>query len=123
MARSPEAAACLRRGAAEQFVLPLLCGVMGALRGCEHGFHGSERARTVRLERIEGAGGGQAFQHALVHRARIDAAGEVGQIGERLCSPRAVDDRFHRLRADALQRRERIDDRVAVDLEIPRRNG
>ena len=58
---------------------------MRALRGGEHGVDGGVRPRArFGFERVEGAGGGKAFQHALVDGARIDAAGEIGQIGERL---------------------------------------
>ena len=77
---------------------------------------GGEDARAVGLELVEGAGGGEAFQHALVDGARIDAVGEVGEIGERPVAARG-DDRFDRLPADALERGERVDDGVAVDLE------
>ena len=66
--------------------------------------------------RVERAGRGEAFQHALVDRARIDAAGEIGEIGERLVAARR-DDGVDRLPADALERRERVIDRVAFDLE------
>ena len=56
---------------------------MRALAGGQHGVDAGEGAGAVALERIEGAGRDQAFQHALVDRARIDAGGEVGEIGER----------------------------------------
>ncbi len=102
--------------AAEHVVLPDRDGLMRALRGRHHGVDGGVRPRAVRLERIEGAGGGEAFQHALVDRARIDAAGEVGEIGERLVAARR-DDAVDRLPADAFERRERVIDRVALDLE------
>ena len=61
--------------------------------------------RPVRLQRVERAGGGQALDHALVDRARIDARGEIGERGERSAAAprRSVD----RLDADALQRGER----------------
>ena len=65
--------------------------VVGALRRGQHRIDGGEGARPVRLERIERAGGGKAFQHPLVDGARIDAAGEVGEIGERLVAARGDD--------------------------------
>ena len=89
---------------------------MAALRAAKHGIDRRENARAIGLESIERAGGGEAFQHALVDGARIDAAGEIGEIGERPLA-RAADDRLDRLPADALERGERVDDRVAVDLE------
>ena len=90
---------------------------MRALRAPEHLVDAGEDARAVALEFVEGAGGGEAFQHALVDRARIDARGEVGEIGERPLFAR-FDDGFHRLLADAFERGERIDDGLAL---APRR--
>ena len=88
----------------------------------EHGVDGGVRARAVRLERVERAGRGEAFQHALVDRARIDAAGEIGEVGERLVAARR-DDAVDRLPADALERGERVVDGVALDLEARRPSG
>ena len=80
------------------------------------------RAR-LRLERVEGAGRDQAFQHALVDGARIDAArrNRRGRANGLLAA--RLDDRFDRLRADALERGERVEDRVALDLEGRRPSG
>ena len=78
-----------RRGAAEQFVLAARFVVMGALRRREHDIDGRKTARAVRLEAIERAGGGEAFEHALVDGARTDAAAEIGEVGEG-ASPRAA---------------------------------
>ena len=69
---------------------------MRALRRRQHGIDGGEGARAVGLQRVEGAGGGEAFEHALVDRARIDAAGEIGEIGERPLAARR-NDRLDRL--------------------------
>ena len=77
---------------------------------------GKTRARFG-LEFIEGAGLREAFQHALVNGARIDARGEIGEIDELGGAPR-LDDRVDRLLADALERGERVNDRIAIDLEI-----
>ena len=71
-----------------------------ALRGGEHGIDGGENARPVRFHAVEGAGGSQAFDHPLVDGARVDAAREVGEVGERLFAAR-VNDRLDRLPADA----------------------
>ena len=76
--------------AAEQFALPDGGRVMRALGAAEHGIDGGEDAGAVRLELVEGAGGGQAFQHALVDRARIDARGEIGKVGELAARSRAA---------------------------------
>ena len=73
--------------------------------------------RPVRLDDVERAGRGEAFQHPLVDRARIDAAAEIGEVGERLFAAR-LDNALHRLAADAAQRRQRVIDRIALDLEI-----
>ena len=75
--RLDRAAARAARGcaaAAEQFVLPDRGGLVRALRAAEHRIDRGEGARAVGLELVEGAGGGKAFQHALVDGARIDAA-------------------------------------------------
>jgi hypothetical protein len=65
---------------------------------------------------IESAGGGEAFQHAFVDRARIDAAGEIGEIGERLVAAR-LDNGVHRLPANAFECRQGVIDGVALDFE------
>ena len=46
--------------------------------------------------------------------------GEIGEIGERPLAARG-DDRLDRLLADAFERRQRVDDRVALDLELDAR--
>ena len=81
---------------------------MGALRGREQRIDGGEGARAVGLDRVEGAGGGEAFQHALVDGARIDAAAEIGKVGERPFAARG-NDALDRLPADAAQRGQRVD--------------
>ena len=91
--------------------------VLGALRGGEKRIDGGIGAGAVRLDGVEGAGGDQAFQHALVDGARIDAAAEIGEIGERPLAARG-DDALDRLAADAAQRGERVMDGVAVDVEL-----
>ena len=80
------------------------------LRVGEHRIDGGEGARAVRLQAIEGAGGGKAFERALVERARIDARGEIGEILKRPLAARLYD-RLDRLRAHALDRGKRVDDR------------
>ena len=75
------------------------------------------RARAVGLERIERPGGGKALEHPLVDGARIDAAGEIGKVGKGPFAARGKDT-FDGLAADAPERRERVVDGVALDLEF-----
>ena len=68
-------AAARRLGFAEEahlarLALGLLGGLVRASRGCE-------QARAVRIDRIEGAGAHQRFEHAAVHQALVDAAAEI----------------------------------------------
>ena len=58
----------------------------------------------------------QAFQRLAVDDLRIDARGEIGEVCE---GPRAArrDEVLDHLRADALQRGERVDDPAVGDLE------
>ena len=93
---------------------------MRALRDRQHGFDAGEGPRAICLQRIKSAGRRQTFKHALVHRARIDAAGEIGQVGKRFLAARR-NDRFDGLRAHAFERGERVMDRVAVDGEFDAR--
>ena len=74
---------------------------------------GREGAGAVRLELVERAGGGETFQHALVDRARIDAPGEVGEVGERALARAPRRSPSTACAADALERRKRIMDGVA----------
>ena len=90
---------------------------MRALRGRQHDVDRRHGARALALDAIEGAGGREAFEHALVDGARIDAAGEIGEIGEGMVAARRHD-RLDRLAADALEGRERVVDGVAVDVEL-----
>ena len=107
----------VRRAAAEQFRLPNHHVIIGTLCAREHGIHGRKHARAIAFERIEGAGRGQTLQHALVHRARIDGGGEIGQIGEP--PPAAcLDDGFDCLTTDPFQRGQCVVDGRALDLEI-----
>jgi len=50
----------------------------------------------------------------------MNAAAEIGKVGERLFAARG-DDAVDRLPADAAQRRKRVMDRVAVDVEFDAR--
>ena len=87
-----------RRRPAEHVALADLGILLAALRGREDRVDARMNARAVRLQRIERAGGRETLQHALVDRARIDAAGEVRDVAERFVAAR-LDDRLDRLRA------------------------
>ena len=104
-------------GAAKQFGLADGDVIVGALRGSKYGIDGGEHAGAVGFERIEGARRGEAFQHALVHRVRLDPGGKIGQVGKWPLAAR-LDDRLDRLTADALERGERVMDRRAFHLKI-----
>ena len=69
-------------GAAEHVVLPDGRRLVAALAGREDRLRAGEHPRAVGIERVERAGGGQALDHALVDRARINARREIGQRGE-----------------------------------------
>src|SRR5205823_6454730 len=102
------------RCAAEQFALPHFSILLTALRRREDRIDASVHARAIFLQRIECARGGEALQYALVDRARVHAAREVGDVAERLVAAR-IDDRLDRLGTYALKRGEGIVDRACVD--------
>ena len=90
---------------------------MRALAGGQDRVRAGEDPRPVRLQRVEGAGGGETFDDALVDRPRIDARGEVGERGEQAPLGPLLDDLLDRLDADALERGERVVDDLVADLE------
>ncbi len=90
------------RRAAEHVVLADGRGLMAALACGEDRFGAGEHPGAIGIQRVEGAGGGQALDHALVDRARINPRGEIGQRGEQAVFA-LFDDQLDRLRADALQ--------------------
>src|SRR5215471_13331817 len=89
---------------------------MAALAGGEDRIRAGKDASAVRLERVEGAGGGEAFDDALVDGARTDAGREIRERREQPLLA-LFDDLLDRLRPDALERGERVIDRVVADLE------
>ena len=109
-------------GAAEHVVLTDGDGLVAALACRQDGIGAGEHPRAVRVQRIEGAGGGEALDDALVDRARIDPRGEIRKRGEQARLAR-LDDQVDRLPADALERRQRVVDGVVADLEGRRRSG
>src|SRR5262249_47607191 len=91
--------------------------MVGALRASKHGIDSGEYARAMGFERIEGARRSEAFEHALVHRVRIDAGGEIRQVGK--WPPEArLDDRLDRLAAHPFERGERVVDGRTFHLKI-----
>ena len=104
------------RRVAEHVVLADGRGLMAALAGGEDRIRAGKDARAVGLQRVEGAGGGEALDDALVDRARIDPRGEIRKRGEQALLA-LLDDHLDRLRTDALERGKRVIDRVLADLE------
>ena len=62
--------------------------------------------RAGAFERIHRSGLDEAFDHAPVHRAQIDALAEIVERGERAALGAGLRDRFDRVRADVLDRAE-----------------
>ena len=108
-------------GTAEHVVLPDGRGLMAALARRQDRFGAGEHPRAIGIEPVERAGGGQAFDHALVDRARIHPRGEIRQRGEQARLAR-LHDQLHRLVADALQAGQRVIDGVVADFEGRRRS-
>ena len=99
----------------------LAAGRAGRARS-RHG-RGSSRPRRrpparSGLMRVERAGAGEAFELAAVEQPRVDARGEILEAGERPAPLALLDQRLHRLLADALERAERIADRAVLDGEM-----
>ena len=94
--------------AAEQAVLAAFAAVGGAGGMGEDGLGGGEHRGAVAGQAVEGAGGGQALDLPPVEQPRIDALGEIVEAGERPPRLALLDQRLHRLLADALQRAERV---------------
>ena len=84
----------LRQLAAEQIDLPAFPIVGGSAGLTQQQLGGFKRLPTVGVERIEGAGGDQVFQGALVKRPGIAPAGEIGEALEGACRLALRDDRL-----------------------------
>src|ERR1700757_480350 len=89
---------------------------MAALASREDRIRAGEDTGAIRLERVEGAGSGEALDDALVDGARADAGREIRKRGEQPLLA-FLDDLLDRLRPNALEGCERIIDRVLADLE------
>ncbi len=68
----------------------------------------SEHRRALGLDAVERARAGEAFELAAVEQPRVDPVGEIVEAGEGPAALALLDQRFHRLFADALERAERI---------------
>ena len=79
--------------------------------------------RPIGLQRVEGAGGGQRLQRALVERLGVEPPGEVGEVLERAVGGALGDDGLDRLRADVLQRRQRVADGAGAVRSAPARKS
>src|SRR5690242_16305008 len=77
-----------------------------------------EDCRPVRVEAVESAGAREAFELAAVEQPRIDSRGEILEALERPAPLPLLDQRLHRLLADALQCAQGIADGPALDREI-----
>src|SRR5215212_12085247 len=99
---------CLRASGAEQACLPTGALIVRA-RGMREDRLGSrEDRRAVRVQRIECACRAQAFELATIEQARIDPRCEVLKAFEGSIPLSFLDERVHRLLADALQCSKRI---------------
>src|SRR5439155_24953698 len=86
-------------------------------RPAHHVVETREESGPVALDRVEGPALDEALDHAPVHQLAPDAEAEVGEAGEGTLGARR-EDRFDRLRADALHRAEAEADRLAGGGEV-----
>ena len=91
-------------------IWPLSFSVGRRLRAAQDRLGRREQPRAVRLQRIEGAGADQVLELHPVELPRIDAGGEIREIGERRVAAR-LGQRLHGGEADLLHRGQRIADR------------
>ena len=110
-----------RCAAAEQFALTDRRRFMRALRATRARHRRRAKTRARFFSNASNAPAAARLSSTRLLTARgLTRAGEIGEIGELPVAARG-NDRFDRLLADALERRERIDDGVAVDFEVDRR--
>src|SRR5437763_2321965 len=91
--------------------------VVRACRVGEDRLGRGEYRGALGLDAVERTGGGEAFELAAVQQPRIDASSEILETGERPAALALLDQRFHRLLADALERSERVANGSVVDRE------
>src|SRR5438270_1176946 len=104
----------LRAVRAEQ---PSLAAGPLVVRACGMGedrLRGGEDSRPLRLDAVEGAGGGETLELPPIEQPGIDPRCEILEAGERSAARPLVDKRLHRLLANALQRSERVADAVSL---------
>ena len=116
IARQPDRRQLLGGGAEQRRLSarPLVVRAGGVREDC---LGGGEHRRAIGLDRIEGAGGGEAFELAAVQEPRVDPRGEILEAGEGAATLPLRDQRLHRLLADALERAERVAHRAVFDRE------
>src|SRR5260370_33099467 len=95
------------RHSAEKLRLAADGVILRALRGCQDRIYGGIAARAIRLNAVERASGGKAFQHPLIDGARINAAAEIPKVGKSALAARR-DDGLDRLAAPRTHRRQRV---------------
>ncbi len=107
----------LRLGA-EQVALPLLAVLGEAVGGGENPVGVLPKGGASQIEFVEGAGGGQGLDGALVDDRDVQAAGEIGKAGEAPAGGAGLADVDGHRPAHVLESRERIADRPAAGDEI-----
>jgi hypothetical protein len=84
-----------------------------------HAFHAGHHRCAVVAETIQRAGHDQAFEHTLADDLWIDPLAEIFKIDKRLLGPLCHNVLYSGV-ADALDRRQRIENLVLADLEVGR---
>ena len=102
--------------AAEQADLAAFLFLLVGLGAAQDRFGTGEQAGAVGVEPVEGAGADEVLDLHAVDLARIDAGGEIGDVGERRVAA-GGDDGFHRGEADLLDRGEGVADGQAAVLQ------
>ena len=106
--------------AAENIALPRNRLFLRPVGHRHNAINGGKAFRAVLINRVQCSGGNQAFERFFVEHARINPPCQIAEVLERLVTPRR-DQTFNRLRANTLDRRQRIADRqlrVAVLMHL-----
>ena len=102
--------------AAEQADLAAFLFLLVGLGAAQDRFGAGEQAGAVVVQPVEGAGADQVLDLHAVDLARIDAGGEIGDVGEWRVAAGGRHG-FHRREADLLDRGEGVTDRQAAVLQ------
>ena len=102
----------------EQARLPAELVALGALPGFHGGVDHREKLGARALQRIHRAGLDQAFDHAAIDGAKVDALAEVVDRCERAVLIARRDDGFDGACADILDRAQSEADCIAVGREV-----